>query len=408
VVTLENHLEEAGLAWSLVDSWDFDALDLEEEQSCLSCLCFVVFHLGVSYRGKQQEVIMNFIEGASSRYSHPKKVRYHNWYHAVDVTHCCFRLLNLCAAERFFSNIERFALITSAVCHDIGHPGLNNPFLIESAHELAIRYNDHSPLENMHCASLFELVSHPKSNVFAALDTLHYKEVRQVCIEAILHTDNIHHFPMIKELQMLYEMNADVFDWSLQLQLSTGEQTDFPPREVIDIFSEPEKKKLLRNLFLHFADISNPMKPWDICHRWAWNIMDEFFQQGDREKELGIVVQPLHDRSRVNRPYSQLGVIEFFVAPLAVATVRLLPPLLPLTAQILVNLNSWQEEWLEVTSPVPEPEEKRKVQERIAKVEAKFDLVPREGRTQRSQRSPTSPRSPHSPRTSQRSSWSSG
>ena len=41
--------------------------------------------------------------------------------------------------------------------------------------------------------------------------------VHQVCIEAILHTDNTQHFAMVKELQMLYEMNSDVFDISMQM-----------------------------------------------------------------------------------------------------------------------------------------------------------------------------------------------
>merc|ERR1712232_326370 len=82
-------------------------------------------------------------------------------------------------------------------CHDVGHPGVNNPFLVETSHELAIRYNDNSPLENMHCAKLFEIANQQKTAVFADLDKVQYKEVRKVCIEAILHTDNMHHFTMV-------------------------------------------------------------------------------------------------------------------------------------------------------------------------------------------------------------------
>jgi len=286
------------------------------------------------------------------------------------VTHCVFRLLNLCATERFLSNVERFALIVSAVCHDIGHPGLNNPFLVETSHDLAIRYNDRSPLENMHCARLFEIVSQPKSGVFDNLDKKEYKEARQVCIEAILHTDNVHHFAMVKEMQMLYEMNSDVFD--IILQMHQMGQVDFPPREVCDILGETEKKKTMRNLILHFSDISNPLKPFHICKSWAWNIIDEFFMQGDKEKELGITIQPLNDRDRVNKPYSQVGFIEFFVAPFAFATVRVLPPLVVLTDQMMQNLHAWCEEWASTTSPPPDEEERQKLQDRISKLEAKF------------------------------------
>merc|ERR1711948_89020 len=247
---------------------------------------------------------------------------------------------------------------------------MGNPFLVETSHEIAIRYNDHSPLENLHCARLFEIVSKPQSAVFAALSKQEYREVRQICIEAILHTDNIHHFPMVKEMQMLYEMNSDVFD--IALQMYQMEQVDFPPREICDILGENDKKKLMRNLLLHFSDISNPTKPFHICKAWAWNIVDEFFLQGDREKELGITVQPLNDRDKVNRPYSQVGFIEFFVAPFAFATVRVLPPLVGSTDQMMQNLNQWCEEWGTTTHPPPEEEDIAKLKDRIAKLEAKF------------------------------------
>lgn len=370
VCTLERHLEQAGVAWADVDSWKFNSLQLEKEQLHWIGLCFLIFHLGTSYNTKHQQVHANFLTAACVGYGNEKKVPYHNWFHAVDVTHCMFRLLNLSSSERFLSGHERYALIVSAICHDIGHPGFNNPYLVEVSHELAIRYNDRSPLENMHCAKLFEIVGHPKTAVFSQLDKNQYREARQVCIEAILHTDNSHHFTMVKELQMLYEMNSDVFDISLQMYQAS--KIDFPPREIVDIINEPDKKKLLRNLFLHFCDVANPTKPWDICQCWAWAIIDEFFLQGDKEKELGITVQPLNDRDKVNMPYSQAGFIEFFVAPFTFATVRLLPPLMMCTDQMMRNLNSWCEEWVNTTQPPPEEEERVKLQDRVAKLEAKY------------------------------------
>jgi len=370
VSTLEMHLEEAGVAWSVVESWDFDALEIEEQQRHMVCLSCLIFHLGANYSSKQQQRLVSYIEAAACGYSSPTKVPYHNWYHAVDVTHCVFRLMTQCGTERFLSSHERFALVVAAVCHDIGHPGRNNPFLVETAHELAIRYNDHSPLENMHCAKLFEIVNQPKTQVFGFLDRSQYREVRQSCIDAILHTDNIHHFPMVKELQMLYEVNSDYFDTALQMHQNNP--LDNPPKEICELFMEADKRKLMRNLLLHFSDISNPWKPFYICKKWAWLIVDEFFFQGDKEKELGITVQPLNDRDKVSRPYSQVGFIEFFVAPFTFATVRLLPPLVPCTDQLMSNLNQWCEEWVSTTTPPPLQEEIAKLQDRVAKLEAKF------------------------------------
>lgn len=348
----------------------FNVYDIDDKQRHLVSLCFLIFHLGLQYNGDKHQVLASFTKAAAAGYNSSVVVPYHNWVHAVDVTHAVFRLLNVCATERFLSSLERYALVVSALCHDIGHPGFNNPYLVETSHELAIRYNDRSPLENMHCAKLFELVNTPKTAVFAQFSRNEFREIRQVCIEAILHTDNTHHFAMVKELQMLYEMNSDVFDISLQMYQSS--KIEFPPREIVDIYNEPEKKKLMRNLCLHFSDISNPTKPFLIAKQWAWAIVDEFFLQGDKEKELGIVVQPLNDRLKVSRPYSQVGFIEFFVAPCAFATVRLLPPLMPCTDQMISNLQTWCEEWVKDTVPKPEPEEQAKLQDRVTKLEAKY------------------------------------
>ena len=51
--------------------------------------------------------------------------------------------------------------------------------------------------------------------------------------------------------------------------------------------------------------------------------MSEFFLQGDREKELGVPVGMLNDRMKVNVAHSQIGFIEFMIAPWVEALVPL-------------------------------------------------------------------------------------
>ena len=50
--------------------------------------------------------------------------------------------------------------------------------------------------------------------------------------------------------------------------------------------------------------------------RWSLRVLEEFFNQGDREKEEGLPVTPLCDRLTTSLPASQINFLEFIVAPL--------------------------------------------------------------------------------------------
>jgi hypothetical protein len=40
------------------------------------------------------------------------------------------------------------------------------------------------------------------------------------------------------------------------------------------------------DMFVHAADVSNPAKEWTSCKSWSFLIMDEFWAQGDRERDM--------------------------------------------------------------------------------------------------------------------------
>jgi hypothetical protein len=48
--------------------------------------------------------------------------------------------------------IHMASFLLAAMVHDLGHPGMNNAFLINSSDKIAVRYNDNSILENYHVA----------------------------------------------------------------------------------------------------------------------------------------------------------------------------------------------------------------------------------------------------------------
>merc|ERR1719420_1166469 len=54
---------------------------------------------------------------------------YHNWYHAFDVYQYCHMCFNSGGGE-FFNYQDIFSLLIASISHDVGHPGLTNPYLI--------------------------------------------------------------------------------------------------------------------------------------------------------------------------------------------------------------------------------------------------------------------------------------
>jgi len=361
-------VENAGLSMDLIDSWNLNPLELDRARNHAAVMYFVGPH---NHSIEFDPVVMgNFLQEAELGYV--KSAQYHNWFHAVDCTHAVYRLLQLCSAEAYLSKEERYALIVSAISHDLGHPGLNNTFLIETGHELALLYNDKSPLENMHCARLFEIVGQARCNVFASLTKAQYYEVRKVCIDSILHTDNAQHFTMVKEVQMLYEVNSEMFDASRDVFLESDSTQNVLVQEAVECFRLPESRKLIVNLFLHMADISNCTKPFRISRIWSWQILEEFFMQGEAEAKLGVPVQALNDRDRVNRPFSQVGFIEFLVSPLMFIAMRVLPQTEHLAVQMLQNARTWQKHWETEKNDPPSEVDRKNLDARIVKMERRY------------------------------------
>jgi hypothetical protein len=84
---------------------------------------------------------------------------YHNFKHGMSVAHICFLALDRSAtAALTFDSVDRLAVLLSAICHDVDHPGVNNAYESSSLSEFAILYNDQSVLEHHHAALMFQLL----------------------------------------------------------------------------------------------------------------------------------------------------------------------------------------------------------------------------------------------------------
>ncbi|KOC64183.1 High affinity cGMP-specific 3',5'-cyclic phosphodiesterase 9A [Habropoda laboriosa] len=203
-------------------------------------------------------------------------------------------------------DLEVFILIVSCICHDLDHPGYNNIYQINARTELALRYNDISPLENHHCSVAFRVLEAPECNILASLDNATYRIVREGIIRCILATDMARHNEIL------------------------GQFTDIIPE--FD-YSSKAHINLLSMILIKVADISNEARPMEVAEPWLDRLLQEFFKQSDAEKSEGLPVTPFMDRDKVTKPSSQVSFIGLVLLPLFEALGELLPELQSLIVQ---------------------------------------------------------------------------
>lgn len=93
------------------------------------------------------------------------------------------------------------------------------------------------------------------------------------------------------------------------------------------------------------CDVSAIAKPWDVQHRVAKLVADEFFDQGDLEK-LQLNQQPvaMMDRERRDElPQMQVGFIDVICLPLYKVLSETFPWIMPLYEGTTENRRNWQD-----------------------------------------------------------------
>ena len=166
-----------------MDDWHLDPMALgNEEKFRMIAFMFQAFDIREEFQ-VPDEKLMGFLTLISSKYA--EAPTYHNWIHAFDVTHTVYRFVTLTSCHRIFSNLEIFSLMVAVVGHDVGHPGVNNNFLVATKNELAIVHNDRSPLENMHCATLYAIL---RDKVGRPSSTKYAPRIRTLTYDACLST----------------------------------------------------------------------------------------------------------------------------------------------------------------------------------------------------------------------------
>jgi hypothetical protein len=230
-------------------------------------------------------------------------VPYHNWMHAFDVFQFCFLMLTFGGMSAWFNFQDAMSILIAAIAHDVGHPGTNNAFHVKTGTSLAIRYNDKSPLENMHASRTFETMLQSGNNFLEQMNAEDFANVRTKIIDAILETDPSRHFEFVGKLTTQVE--------NIERYKDLPEDVDAERKKV----NVADRRLLLRGV-VHAADIGNAFRPWNIYKNLVASLEEEFFMQGDRERQLGVPVSPLMDRTKDSLAGGQDFFLGKLVSPL--------------------------------------------------------------------------------------------
>ncbi|KAJ8345598.1 hypothetical protein SKAU_G00297910 [Synaphobranchus kaupii] len=116
-------------------------------------------------------------------------------------------------------------------------------------------------------------------------------------IDMVLATDMSKHMSLLADLKTMVETKKVTSSGVLLLDHYT------------------DRIQVLRNM-VHCADLGNPTKPLGVYRQWTDRIMQEFFCQGDKERERGMEISPMCDKHTASVEKSQVGFIDYIVHPL--------------------------------------------------------------------------------------------
>lgn len=215
---------------------------------------------------------------------------YHNACHGADVCHTLMYFICTSNLLKSLTSLDLSACIIASLGHDINHPGLNNRFLVANKEKLAMRYNDHTVLENMHAALLYKIMQDPELNLLSGLKFEDWADLRKLIIDLILHTDMSKHFETLGQFRSRTQAKLTI--------------------------DSPADKSLVLSMGLKCADVGHTAKPNDLHIKWSELVCEEFFNQGDMEKQRGQQVSMYCDRVTTDIAKSQAGFLKNITIPL--------------------------------------------------------------------------------------------
>ena len=333
----------------VVGQWNFPAHDLDMDELTYAALIMlenILRHPDLEPFRLARSELNTFLLSTRRQYKHEHEVHYHNWRHAVDVTQSLYSFMlgvGLCTSsaaeplppsqpdkvESLLSPFDALTLVVCGIGHDVGHPGVNNAFLVASNHSLAQMYNDKSVLEMFHCAAYSQILRRHWPSLTAL------PQFRSTMISVTLATDMQRHFEYMEYLSNLREK-------------TNKSETD--PSEWSDKDKESAREHMM-SLLIKAADISNVARPFEVSSRWAYILMNEFSRQGELEAELEIPTclfgGPPDRSDALAAAQSQKGFMNLFGYPLFRGIADIIPSVSFSLTELEMNRKIWEKKIVE-------------------------------------------------------------
>jgi hypothetical protein len=272
--------------------------------------------------------------------------------------------------EAHITEVGILAMYLSAIIHDFEHIGLTNEFLMKTQNELAVRYNDRSPMENHHVSSAWSALRAEKHFFLEGMPQKALDFLRKTVIEIVLATDMKQHFSLLSVFQSKAAVVAAAHANSRPSSRPSS-RPNSRPVSAVDVGNGGgggvERSNPPSLLATKASSSTGSMKLWDEdgrllavqmamkaadlghlasaidCHMvWVKKLEQEMFKQGDKERELGLPVSPLMDRhSGKGVTKSQTGFYSFVALPLYQSISSAFPDVLPFFDLVKANHQYW-------------------------------------------------------------------
>ncbi|EPS38709.1 hypothetical protein H072_7532 [Dactylellina haptotyla CBS 200.50] len=335
--------------------WDFSAHEFTDDELLL-CAFEMFNHAFTMPEVEEWRIspgqLTDFLFACRRAYN--EQVPYHNFRHVVDVLqgvfYFCLALgvlphfdgkaaprpkTSTTSLSKILRPFDALALLIVAIGHDVGHPGVNNAFLVTLKAPLAQMYNDKSVLESFHCAAFSQVLR----KHWPITQTV--PNMRRLMIDSILATDMGLHFDYMSQLDRLKQ----------KLKQDKGMKN-------WDEKTIGANRSLLCTLLIKCADISNVARRYDIAAQWAVILTDEFARQASLETDLKIpsslAVAPVQGSS-IALGKSQVGFMKLFAAPLFQSIADVMPEMSFGIAEVNANMAIWQSLTMECTDKGDRP-----------------------------------------------------